>query len=436
MRSFIASLALALLAAPAVAQPVASSAIRERADELVPIINGQGEVPHSFAASFLADIPEAALRALGSQLVEQLGAAKAIADIDPAGASAATFRILFERGAAKADMVIAPSGGRQIIGLRITATQSDAVSRLKTLDDVAKEIAELPGRAGFAAADLEDEFPRLVASLDPDRPLGIGSTFKLIVLAELVRSVNAGERGWTDLIPIDGSELPSGVFRDLPKGSRIPLRGLAERMIEASDNSATDILIRVLGRERIEAMQARLGVRARAFNEPFLTTLEAFKLKGVGDGVLGRRYLGLDAAGRRALLAGDVAKAPASAVGALFADGRPVMVDRIEWFASPADMARIMGWLKDQQGTPAGAEALRIMALNPGPASDLSDRLAYVGYKGGSEPGLLSMTLLLRDRRDRWRVISASWTNPNAPVDELRFSSLIRRAAELSLDRR
>lgn len=431
MRSLLATIPFVLCAAPLAAQPVVSPAMQQRAAELVPIVNGQGDVPRSFAASFLAAVPEADLRALAARLVEQLGKAKGIAGLTPTGPSKARLSILFERGAATAELVIAPSGAQQIIGLRITGTEADAVSRLKTLEDVAKAISELPGRTGFIVADPAAKKPE--ASLAPDRAIGIGSTFKLVILAEIVRAVEAGERRWDDLVPIDGSELPGGTFRDLPKGSQIPLRGLAEAMIRTSDNSATDMLIRFLGRERIEAMQAQVGMQKP--NEPFLATLEAFKLKGAKGGELGRRYVSLGTAARRAMLDGELASVPASEIGPLFADDRPVMADSIEWFASPADLVRVMAWLKDRRQRPAGAEALRILALNPGPVSDLAGRFAYIGYKGGSEPGLLSMTLLLRDKRERWRVISASWTDPNDPVDELRFSSLVRRAAELMLDR-
>ena len=198
-------------------------------------------------------------------------------------------------------------------------------------------------------------------------------------------------------------------------------------------------MIRVLGREKIEAMQAKVGIRAPAANVPFLTTMELFKLKGVAQGAgqdaLGRRYLALDTKARRKLLAGEVATTPGSAVGALFADGKPVLIDKLEWFASPADLARTMGWLDAHRATVGGKEAMRILAINPGIAPTLAKQFAYVGYKGGSEPGVISMTVLVRDKadvgQDKARVVSASWNNPAAPVDELSFVALVSRAVEL-----
>lgn len=440
----LVSLSLAVLATPAavLAQPAAAPAapapshmLQQRAEELLAILNGGGEAGKSFAPQFLAQIPERQIRELSGRLIAQLGPAKAVTSLSPTGPSQAALLVAFENGVAEMELVIAPGQSGQIIGWRVTGTESAAVARLRTLDDVAAAFRQLPGRTGFAVADFEVGDRRgetLAAALAPDDPLAVGSTFKLVILAELIRAVDAGERRWGDLIPIDGAELPAGLFRDLPTGSRIPLRGLAEAMIKVSDNSATDMLIRLLGREKIEAMQSRVGWRAGDANKPFLTTLEAFKLKGVGQGELGRDYLARDVAGRRAMLANEVAKMPENAIGSLFADDVPVMIDKVEWFASPADLVRVMRWIADRQHTRGGVEALRILAINPGPAAQVADRFAYVGYKGGSEPGVISMTLLLRAGTGKWRVVSGSWNNGGEAVDELRFTSLVRRAAELS----
>ncbi|OYW87319.1 MAG: hypothetical protein B7Z20_05380 [Sphingobium sp. 32-64-5] len=399
----------------------------------------------SFAPGFLAEIPEARIRALSSQLVAQLGKAGGIGAVSPKSAVEARLVVTFATGTAVVDLVVASGAAGQITGLRITDTQSSAVAGLHTPEAVAAAFAALPGRAGFLMTALDEDGGEgkgegeggharaAVAAVAADRPLAIGSAFKLVILAELVRSIEARERRWDDLLGLDGMELPAGIFAPLPIGTQVPLRGLAEAMIRTSDNSATDLLIHHLGRERIEAMQARIGISDGAANMPFLTTLEAFKLKGVQGGALGRRYLALDPAGRRHMLGEEVAATPGRAMGALFADGRPVMIDRLEWFASPADLARVMRWLRDQKDVPAGAEALRILALNPGPLSSMADRFAYVGYKGGSEPGVLNMTLLLRDRAERWLVLTASWNNPDAAVDEFLLASLMRRAAEVAL---
>ena len=68
--------------------------------------------------------------------------------------------------------------------------------------------------------------------------------------------------------------LPSGTLQDAPIGSRYTLRDLAARMIRESDNTATDLLLRTVGRAGVEA---RLGQTAMP------NTREALALKKHGE---------------------------------------------------------------------------------------------------------------------------------------------------------
>src|SRR5205085_9591337 len=121
---------------------------------------------------------------------------------------------------------------------------------------------------------------------------------------------------------------------------------------------------------------------------PFLTTLEMFKLKGDPAGKAAPAYLALDAKGRRDYLAGPLASIKREDAKP-YADGRPAYVDKIEWFASAADMCRVMDWLRRQ--TETDKTAREILAINPGAGLNISrDKWQYVGYKGGSEPGVLN----------------------------------------------
>ena len=115
------------------------------------------------------------------------------------------------------------------------------------------EIVGLPGEVSLAAARLEEAGPADFLTQKAERPLAIGSAFKLFVLAELVRAVKAGERRWSDVVPLDRQSLPSGLLQDWPKGSPITLHSLAALMISRSDNSAADTLLRA----------ARAGRRSR-----------------------------------------------------------------------------------------------------------------------------------------------------------------------------
>ena len=413
-------------AAPAVAV-APSPALQKRSGELLAVLNGGGDPAMTFAPAFLAQISVEQIRAISAQLAGTMGKAVAVAQITPASATTATVSIRYERGTATMGLAVTADPAGQIVGLRILSAGPDIATLPAALD----AIRALPGATGLVIADLGPGTPRILHGVAPDRPMAIGSAFKLVVLAELVRQIEVGQRRWSDTVTLDGTERPAGGFNLMPKGTIVGIRELARQMIAVSDNSATDILIDLLGRERIEAMQATVGITAPARNRPWLKTMEAFKLKGAAGGALGTRYLAANEKARRALLAADVARTPGSAVGALFADGKPVRIDELEWFASASDLVRVMDWLRRHSESGPGAEARAILAVNPG-LPQLKTRYRYVGFKGGSEPGVINLTLLLQTQAGAWRVLTASWNNPAAAVNDSQFVALIGRAAELA----
>lgn len=300
-----------------------------------------------------------------------------------------------------------------------------AEPRADQVGTVFGEIVGLPGEVSLAAARLEQGGPANFLTQKAERPMAIGSGFKLFVLAALVRDVKSGERRWSDVVPLGTPSLPSGLLQDWPKGSPITLHSLAALMISRSDNSAADTLLAVLGRDEVEAALAELGGAAPALDRPFLSTREAFVLK-YGDPALLRRWSAADEAGRRALLDAGLADIEAASLAPARFTGRPTAIGEVEWFASSADLVRTLDWFR-RSGDPV---ALALLAINPGLERSLAGDFAYFGFKGGSEPGVLSMSFLLRNREGRWLAVSATWNNPDAPLDEPKFAALIGRLVD------
>jgi len=426
--SVLASIAPATGQTPPAIAVQASPALTQRAQDLVPLLNGGGDASAMFAPSFLAQVPEAKLRAIAAQVSVGMGKAIAIAGLDAVSADGAHVRIRYERGLVTMNLQIDPASGK-IVGLLITGTSAAEAS----LDAVVAALKAEPGTTGFTLDKLGDGAPQVLTAENGDRAAAIGSAFKLAILSELIRATNAGTRHWDDMVTLDGAPLPGGLYTQKPAGTQVSIRELASKMISISDNSATDILLKFVGRETVEAMLPVIGWHDAARNRPLLSTLEMFKLKGLQGGALGRRWLTLDQAGKRKLLTNAIDPAPISALDPmLFRDGKPVLLD-IEWYASPADLVRTMDWIRRNTESGAGAEARAILAINPGVGPDVASHWAYVGYKGGSEPGVISMTLLLQAKDGAWYVLSGNWNNPDAAVDEARFIGLMSRAAELAV---
>jgi beta-lactamase class A len=411
---------LILAAAPAPAQET-PPALRARADQLVTLLRGQGDPAETFTAAFLAQVPPAQLRAIGRQLAGQYGAVRGVARIAPLSASGAAVDFEYERATVHMSISIETGAPNRINGLFVTG----ADLRGDTLAAVIAEVRALPGEVGMAVARLGEGPPTILAGIEPDRPLGIGSAFKLFILAELSRQVRAGQRRWSDVVPLDRRSIPTGVLQTWPGGAPVTLHTLAAQMISVSDNTATDVLLHALGRESVERMMTLIGVGAAARNRPLISTLEMAAIKTGPEAGLAA-WRAADEAGRRALLARDYGAIDASRIDISRFAGNPLALD-VEWYASPMDMVRTMDWIRREGDDQARA----ILAINAGLGPPLRGELGYAGFKGGSEPGLFSLTWLVRSRAGAWHVVTASWNNPAAPVEEAKLIALMVRAIQL-----
>jgi beta-lactamase class A len=413
------------------AAPAPADLLHSRATDLIALLNGGGDVHGWFTPEFLAQVNEAQLRAIIAQMSQMLGRAEKIGSLTPLGDTAAEAKIAYAHGTLSLRFAVEPEGTHRFTGLRITGAETGE----KTLAEVAAAIRALPGKTGFVFTRLDGGDTAPIVAVEPNRPLAIGSAFKLVILSELVRELNAGERHWDDVVTLDGSDLPGGFYAGKAEGTVTTIRDLATKMISVSDNSATDILLETLGREKVEAMLPVVGIANPAGMRPFLSTLEAFKLKGIDNGALGDTWLTLDEDAQRAFLRNKVDPAPISAIPAdLFQDNKPNRIG-IEWYASPADLARVMDWLRIHTESGPAAEARDILSINRGIPADVAAKWAYVGYKGGSEPGVLDMTLLLQAKNGGWYAMSGAWNNADAALAEGRFIGLMARAAALAAER-
>jgi beta-lactamase class A len=398
-----------------------SPALVQRADGLVALLNGEARPEAFFSPAFLAQVPPAQVAAIVAQLKSSYGAARDASRIEASSATGGIVVVAFERAVVRMRIEVDPGPPHLVAGLLVVGAESAAAD----IPALFGEIVGLPGEVSLAAARLEEAGPADFLTQKAERPLAIGSAFKLFVLAELVRQVKAGERRWSDVVPLGEPSLPSGLLQDWPKGSPLTLHSLAALMISRSDNSATDTLLAVLGREKVEALLPALGVKAPERNRPFLSTREAFALK-LGDPALLAGWKASDEPGRRALLP-KLAAVAAPALDPARLAGRPVEIGSVEWFASPADLVRTLDWLRRS----GDSTALDLLAINPGLGPALAGDFAYFGFKGGSESGVLNMSFLLKSREGRWMAVSATWNNQAAPLDEARFAALMSRLVAL-----
>ena len=73
------------------------------------------------------------------------------------------------------------------------------------------------------------------------------------------------------------------------------------------------------------------------------------------------------------------------------------------------------------------------MAINNGVGPAAAAEWSWLGYKGGSETGVLSMSLLgQRKGDDKYVVVTASWNNPDAAVATETMVALVKRLLALA----
>jgi len=312
-----------------------------------------GETPvtaESFTPGFLEAVPLEKVREVLKAASEQIGPVVSIKALDE------VYRVT--TATHEMDVLLTRDAKGRISGLLL----HPPVALNKSLAELADELGALPGEVAY----LVTRNGEVLASRDADKPLAVGSAFKLGILAALDDRIAAGKAHWSDTVELEARQvsLPSGILQTFAVGSPLTLSTLATLMISISDNTATDVLLDYVGRE---AVAAKLGT------EFVLKTREVFLLKG--NKALRERFLGADLAGKRALadeMDGQTVR---------MADVEMNPHDQgIEWYVPLERLCALASTVK-------GLDAMR---ANPGLASKRD--WAQVSYKGGSEVGVLNMT--------------------------------------------
>jgi beta-lactamase class A len=427
-RIFAAFIALALPAIPlAQAETVVATKmgptyfIDLRIEQLPSVLAGTRDLEDYFAPSFLKAVPAAQIAALSSQLVAQHGKPLKIANVAYKGVNSATVRIEFERAFVAADITVEPAvpgKASKVVGLLLKGVETKGDSAAK----IDADFAALSGSAGYLVEKIGADGKRQqVAGRAVGQQFAIGSIFKLYVLAELASQVQAGRRSWSDVVPIIENSYSSSATQGWPRDTPVTLQTLATWMISVSDNAATDALMRVLGRDAVEEKLATIGHGAPDKALPILTTVEAFALKS--NPALRARFQEASEAQQRDLLEKETAALSFERIDMAQLGSGPIAIDSIEWFASPSDIANLF----DNIRRTGNQTALDVLAVNKGVAPASAVKWQYLGYKGGSEPGVIAMSFLAQSKAGDWYAISGAWNNPEKAVDNAAFAALMTR---------
>ncbi len=97
-----------------------------------------------------------------------------------------------------------------------------------------------------------------------DEPFHPASTIKVPIMVEVFRQAEQGrlQLGQRIPLPAAGRATGSGVLKDLDPGLPLTVLDLVTLMITVSDNTATNLLIDLVGRDQVNATLAELGLRS------------------------------------------------------------------------------------------------------------------------------------------------------------------------------
>lgn len=101
-----------------------------------------------------------------------------------------------------------------------------------------------------------------IVSLRADEPYYPASTIKVPIMAEVFHQAHLGRFSLSDTIPLSPEDqvTGSGVLQSLSPGIALPIRDLVTLMIIVSDNTATNMLIELVGPDAVTDFMKSLGL--------------------------------------------------------------------------------------------------------------------------------------------------------------------------------
>jgi len=131
-------------------------------------------------------------------------------------------------------------------GIAAASSRVQAASQRDAMGSVADLEAEIGGHIGLAVLNTADGRQ---LSHRADERYAMCSTFKLMLAAAILSRVDAGTLRLEQSVPFTRSDLlPNSPLADShPEGGAVPLKTMLESLIEASDNTAANRLLALIG---------------------------------------------------------------------------------------------------------------------------------------------------------------------------------------------
>lgn len=300
--------------------------------------------------------------------------------------------------------------------------RSEPSVKISDKQSIFNEFNKLGGISSLIIKDFSKSSPLL--EINSNARIALGSEFKLYILHYLNQQILNSKLNWSDKLKIQEEikSLPSGILQNYPDGTELTLYQIASLMIAISDNTATDHLINFLIKESIES--SMIGFNSYVDeNTPLLSTMDLFRIRTL-DSTLVNKYMNLPAEQKRIYLESLKHELSRNDIATKLANwDQPKDIQKVEWFANVNDICSVV---QDIQTQAVSNSAILDILSNNVPFVWIEDNpsFEYIGYKGGSEPGVLTMTFLVKTKSHKWGCISMGINNDKQSLNENQIADL------------
>lgn len=137
--------------------------------------------------------------------------------------------------------------------------------------DVRSLAVHIPAPTALEVFDLSTGFS---TGFNATRSMPAASTIKIPVMVEVFRQLQSGKFDLDRRVTLlaRDKDYGSGELCDAPVGTTYSITDLLEKMIDISDNTATNMLIRLVGRANINVSMHRLGLTRTHLTQDIRTT--------------------------------------------------------------------------------------------------------------------------------------------------------------------
>ncbi|MEM8547214.1 MAG: serine hydrolase [Pseudomonadota bacterium] len=401
------------------------------------------EIQGRFSAATLAAIPVADWQAFFTSLRAAIpaGTVQDIITMTPT-----SVRVLVGDAANPASgqfMVIGTSIGDGLIDsfgaspFPLNGTSTGTADQNLTYATAADKLGTIAEDIGVLVAEIDaDNQCQPIFARNAEDPFGIASIFKIYVMGAIAEAINDGTLTPGQEIPLIADDVVLGGSINDELGEMVSITDLAALMLGISDNTATEHLFKLVGRDRIEAILDTFNHANQDAMEPFLSMNEAFHLYFTVPNADAQNYLQLDEVGQRDYVANTLT--PLGPV-TNFSRANPEILVQALWQASPTDVCNAMAGLRQFNDATSGFEVLDLTYGAETLVVNLRDQWERVWFKGGSlgdGNGLRVLTygwMFESDNRGAYAVILMGNNDSGgiARIDQAAFSSVASRIIDI-----